>query len=93
MRASYTLFLCFKTQEKKNAHTQFKNRLSTLEKHVISSIQSTSIKVSVCFFFLIRIIVFFGYSAHEIHALYERNRKKQKRITIFDTWFLAAFLR
>lgn len=88
-------FLCFKTQEeKKNAHTQFKNRLSTLEKHVISSIQSTSIKVSVCFFFLIRIIVFFfGYSAHEIHALYDRNRKKQKTITIFDTWFLAAFLR
>lgn len=85
MRASYTLFLCFKTQEKKNAHTQFKNRLSTLEKHVISSIQSTSIKVSVCFFFLNRIIVFFLAIRHMKFTLFMNEIERNKNELQYST--------
>lgn len=89
-----TLYRCCKILQESKKNTRFKNRLSTLEKHEISSTYTHNIDLSFCLFifFLFVLLLSFGRSVHEFRAFFNPNRKQVLHV-IFDTWFCAAFLR
>lgn len=85
MRASYTLFLCFKTQEeKKRSHTIQKSFKYT--RKACNFKHTKHIDKSFClFFFLIRIIVFFLAIRHMKFTLFMNEIERNKNELQYST--------